>query len=199
MKASFRFAIISAILTTSLTIRGIAQQVHNTSYSTATGERVLRLEAIVPAPIESVWGAWTTQEGLKSWIAPVVAVDFRVGGTISTNYDSKSRIGDAGTIKLPILNYIEKQLITLKVNLNDKFPSRVRDEDQNLQEIVQIIDLGGGKTKLISSMVGWGTGKEWDETYAFFARGNEWTYQQFTKALTHAVSPLNDLPRPPKR
>jgi hypothetical protein len=82
-----------------------------------------------------------------------VAIDLRIGGTIFTNYDQKASIGSPGTIRLPIVNYIEKQLITLKVNLNEKFPRSTRDEDRNLQEIVQIVDLGSGKTKIVSSMV----------------------------------------------
>jgi uncharacterized protein YndB with AHSA1/START domain len=138
--------------------------------------------------VEQVWNAWTTQDGLREWVAPVVAINLRIGGTISTKYDSKAKIGESGTITLPIVNYVEKQLITLRVNLNDSFARKVRDEDQNLQEIVQIADIGDGKTKLVSSMVGWGTGKEWDDTYAFFARGNEWTYQQLAKYLSRAGS-----------
>jgi hypothetical protein len=41
----------------------------------------------------------------------------------------------AGTIKLPIINYLEKQLMTVKVDVNDSFPRKVRDEDHDLQEI----------------------------------------------------------------
>lgn len=161
-----------------------AQDVRNTSYVTKTSERVLRIETVVPASPETVWNAWTTPQELSKWIAPVVAIDLKIGGTISTNYDQKATLGSAGTIRLPIINYIEKQLITLKVNLNDKFPKNTRDEDHNLQEIVQIVDLGGGNTNVVSSMVGWGTGKDWDQTYDFFARGNEWTYRQLAKYLS---------------
>ena len=161
-----------------------SQAVRDTSYTTQTGERVLRIETVVPVPVARVWEAWTTPAGLKQWIAPVVAIDLRVGGTISTNYDRNARIGDSGTIRLPIINYVEKQLITLKVELNDKFPKKIRDEDQNLQEIVQIVDIGGERTKIVSSMVGWGTGADWDKTYNFFARGNQWTYEQLAKYLS---------------
>jgi uncharacterized protein YndB with AHSA1/START domain len=184
MKRLSRLVLSFATLPLLFVAHGSAQEVHNTSYSTKTGERVLRIETIVSAPLDQVWNAWTTPDGLKEWIAPVVAIDFRIGGTISTNYDSKAKIGESGTITLPIVNYIEKQLLTLRVNLTDSFARKVRDEDQNLQEIVQIADIGNGKTKLVSSMVGWGTGKEWDDTYAFFARGNEWTYQQLAKYLS---------------
>ena len=98
------------------------EQVHNTSYVTREGERVLRFEVLVPLPLASVWDAWTTSRGLSKWIAPVAVVDFNVGGKIQTNYDSTAKIGSAGTIELLIINYIDMQLITLKVRLNDRFP-----------------------------------------------------------------------------
>ena len=161
-----------------------APEVRNTSYVTKSGERVLRIETVVPASAEDVWKAWTAPQDLSRWIAPVVAIDLKIGGTISTNYDEKATIGNAGTIQLPIINYLEKQIITLKVKLNESFPKSVRDEDHNLQEIVQIVDLGNSKTKIVSSMVGWGTGKDWDQTYEFFARGNEWTYRLLATYLS---------------
>ena len=173
-----------------------AQEVRNTSYSTKSGERVLRIETVMPATPENVWKAWTAPQELSKWIAPVVAIDLRIGGTLSTNYDQKATIGNPGTIQLPIINYIEKQLITLKVNLNDKFPKKVRDEDHNLEEIVQIVDLGDGKTKVVSSMVGWGAGEDWDQTYDFFARGNEWTYRQLAKYLSSLAVVTMAVPAP---
>ena len=173
-----------------------AQEVRNTSYITTSGERVLHIETVVPVSTENVWKAWTNPQELSKWIAPVVAIDLKIGGTISTNYDQKATIGNPGTIRLPIINYIENQLITLKVNLNEKFPKSTRDEDHNLQEIVQIVDLGDGKTKVVSSMVGWGVGKDWDQTYDFFARGNEWTYRQLAKYLSSVAPVRTAAPAP---
>ena len=154
------------------------QGVHNTSYMTQSGERVLRIETLLPVPPGRVWEAWSTDAGLQGWIAPVAHIDLRTGGAITTHYDKRAHLGDPGTIRLPITAFLEKQLIVLKVNLNGDFPQKARDEQQNLQEIVQIEDAGGGETRIVSSMVGWGSGKEWDQTYDFFARGNRWTYQQ---------------------
>ncbi len=188
--------LMAAVLAQS-TPGALAQEVRNTSYGTQSGERVLRVETVVPASTENVWKAWTAPSELSKWIAPVVAIDLKIGGTISTNYDEKATIGNAGTIQLPIINYIEKQLITLKVNLNEKFPKSTRDEDHNLQEIVQIVDLGDGKTKVVSSMVGWGTGKDWDQTYDFFARGNEWTYRQLAKYFSSLPPVAMAVPAPP--
>lgn len=49
---------------------------------TVTREPVKRLdvEVIVPASQEEVWKAFTTKEGLESWIAPSARVELALGG-----------------------------------------------------------------------------------------------------------------------
>jgi Activator of Hsp90 ATPase homolog 1-like protein len=161
-----------------------AQAVHTTNIVTQTKERVLRIESIIPARPQAVWKAFATEEGLKRWAAPVVALDLRIGGTLSTHYDKKASIGDPGTIRLGIVNYLEGELMTYRVHLTSSFSPKARAEDQNLQEIIQIVPLTNGTTKVVSSMIGWGTGKEWDETYNFFATGNAWSYSQLVKSFS---------------
>jgi len=39
-------------------------------------------------------------------------------------------------------------------------------------------------------MVGWGVGKDWDETYQFFAKGNKWTYQQLVNSFSTGKTDL---------
>ncbi|HEV8081588.1 MAG TPA: hypothetical protein VGP55_00195 [Chitinophagaceae bacterium] len=78
---------------------------------------------------------------------------------------------------------MNEELLTLKVNLNNNFPKSAKDEDANLQELIQFKDAGEGKTKIISSMIGWGKGEDWDKTYGFFVKGNIWTYEELYKAF----------------
>jgi hypothetical protein len=158
-----------------------AQEVQNTSYTTSTGEKVLRLEFVLPVNRQEAWKLLSTADGWKKWAAPVVSVDLKVGGLILTNYNRNKTVSDSGTIRLPIINYLEGEMLTLKVILNEAFAEKARREDKNLQEIIQITDLGNGKTIVTSSMIGWGTGPEWDTTYDFFAKGNKWSYEQLTK------------------
>jgi uncharacterized protein YndB with AHSA1/START domain len=160
-----------------------AQTIQNTSFQALGQERVLRLEVVVPSSTEIVWAAFSTVEGLQRWAAPVVALDLRAGGSLRAHYDEGAEIGSPGTIETTILNYLERELITFKVNLNDRFPEEVRAGDANLQELVQFVPLENGGTRLVSTMVGWGSGPEWEEAYNFFARGNEWTYRQLVNAL----------------
>ncbi|PYT36995.1 MAG: hypothetical protein DMF52_05025 [Acidobacteria bacterium] len=170
-------------------VPAMAQEVRNTSYTTRTGERVLRIETVLPVPAAEVWSAFATEAGARLWMAPVVKLDLRTGGSLRTRYEAKGSIGEPGTIVLGILNYIEEELITFKVTLNETFPDSIRREDKDLQEIVQIIRIGPANTKVVSSMLGWGRGKAWDDAYRFFAKGNEWTYKQLAGSLTRRDGP----------
>ena len=160
-----------------------AQQVKNTSYTTDSGEKVLRLEIIVPINRMAAWNYFSKDDLLKKWIAPLVHIDLKTGGFILTNYDESKSLNDSSSIRLNIINYLEGELMTLKVKLNDNFPKSVQNEDGNLQELIQFTDDGHGKTRIISSMIGWGNGADWDKTYDFFVKGNAWTYEQLYKAI----------------
>jgi len=159
----------------------IHAQVIHSSYTTQYKEKVLQLSLTIPMDIKDAWKLCTTNEGLKRWIAPVVAIDMKVGGSLKTNYDENKSIGDSTSIRLGIINYLENEMLTLKVNLNNTFPPEVRSGDENLQEIIQFVDAGKGKTKIISSMIGWGQGDKWDQAYDFFVKGNEWTFSEILK------------------
>lgn len=171
------------VLTTVFCIPITAQNPRKSSYVTKTGEKVLRFETIIAAPSKIVWRAFTEEKSLSSWIAPVASIEMKIGGNLSANFDKNAKLGDSGTIYSRIINYIEDELITFKVELTNEFQKKAQEEDQDLQEIIQIIDLGKGTTKVVSSTIGWGKGKEWDEAYNILSAGNEWTYQQLVKFM----------------
>ena len=160
---------------------GIQAQVVNSSYVTKFGEKALQFSIVVPADKIEVWKLFTTDKGLEKWIAPVVKTNMKIGGWIRTNYDKTKTTEDTTAIQLDIINYLDSEMLTLKVNLNENFPQQARNEDKNLQEIIQFIDIGKGNIKIISTMVGWGQGNDWDKAYTFFEKGNEWTYKELLK------------------
>jgi hypothetical protein len=159
-----------------------AQKVENTSFISPSGEKFLRLEITIPADAKTAWGLFTNDDQLQRWIAPLAHIELKTGGYIITNYDKKKSLTDSLTsIKLPIINYLPGKQITLKVILNNNFSKSVIDESKNLQEIIQLVPIGKNKTKIISTMVGFGAGPDWDKTYTFFEKGNTWTYEQLLK------------------
>jgi hypothetical protein len=113
---------------------------------------------------------------LKTWLAPVVHIELKTGGYIVTNYDSTKKLTDKSSIHSRIINFITNEMLILKVNLNDNFPKSAIAADSNLQHIIQLFEIDSQHTKIISSMVGFGNGSDWDKTYDFFLKGNTWTF-----------------------
>jgi uncharacterized protein YndB with AHSA1/START domain len=70
--------------------------------------------AELEAGIDDVWDAFTTNEGLRMWMAPLVEIDLAVGGTIRSSYDPGGTLGDDGTITNTILAYDPKRMLALK-------------------------------------------------------------------------------------
>ncbi len=135
---------------------GIKAQVINSSYVKEFGEKALQLSIIVPNTKAEVWKLFTTDKRL----ATVVTTNIKIGGWIKTNYDETKTTDDSSAIQLDIINYLENEMLTVKVNLNDNFSERAQNEDKNLQEIIQFVDMGNGKTRIISAMIGWGEGTD---------------------------------------
>ncbi|HET9578331.1 MAG TPA: SRPBCC domain-containing protein [Usitatibacter sp.] len=136
-------------------------------------ERILRHQAVVSATPETIWKALSTPEGAARWAAPVVALDFRTGGYMRTHDDASKAIGAPGTRHLDIVNVIENELVTYQVGLAERDPAAARLEDQRLQRIVQLAPAGAGRTRIVATMVGFGSGPRWDEAYAALAKENE--------------------------
>lgn len=166
---------------TLITVTAHSQELKNTSYINQSGEKVLRLEVVLPVDITSAWQLFTNDEQLKKWIAPVAHIDLKQGGYILTNYDKNKDLSDSSSILLPIISFIDKELLVLKVILNGNFAESVRNSDKNLQEVIQFKPVDEHHTQIISSMVGWGKSADWDKTYSFFVTGNEWTYKELLK------------------
>ncbi len=155
----------------------------NKSFTTPNGERVLRLDLVVDTSLEAVWKLFTDPEQITTWEVAQVKLDLRMGGSMMTHYKKDATLGGPGTITLGIINYLPMEMITYKVTLTDVFPEKCRNEDDNLQEVLQFKKLAENKTLITSSMLGWETGPEWDDVYNKFDKGNTWTYQQLVKRL----------------
>jgi hypothetical protein len=172
---------IAILVFTLMTLTVHSQTLKNTSYINQSDEKILRLEITLPIDLTTAWKLFTSDEKLKKWIAPLAHIELKSGGYIITNYDSTKKLSDSSSIKLPIASFIDNELLVLKVILNDNFARTVRDSDENLQEIIQFKKVDNKNTKIISSMIGWGKSNDWNKTYDFFVKGNEWTYKELLK------------------
>lgn len=134
-------------------------------------ERTLRHEAILDAPVADVWRAWTTDEGIRSWMAPNATVDFRVGGAYRTSYVEGVDLQGDEAIVNRILAFEPNAMIAMR---NEQAPPDFAHAElfKDTWSVVRFEPVGTTRTRLTLAGYGYGEGELWDELYGFFEQGN---------------------------
>jgi uncharacterized protein YndB with AHSA1/START domain len=157
-------------------------EILNTSYRLPSGERVLRHEALIAAPLAAVWQTLTTSEGLRSFVAPVVHLDFRIGGKWEASYNPEAKLGDPANIVNEIISYLPMEMLSIRVvNTPPNFPHP--EVAKAVWTVMLLRPEGDTHTQYSISMAGWQSGQEWDAIYAFFDQGNAYTLKKLCESL----------------
>jgi len=133
-------------------------------------ELVIQLE--VPASVPEVWKAFTTTDGLTSWLAPQAKVELRPGGDWIVSFPGGRSTG-GGTI----VSYVPEKEIVLSALAPDQFP-HVRAERTRA---VFSFEARGDSAVVRLTQTGWKTGAEWDRAYEYLLAGNS----ELLSALYH--------------
>jgi uncharacterized protein YndB with AHSA1/START domain len=161
--------------------------------SPALADRVLITEGVIDAPPDAVWKLVTTKEGWESCMVPVADVDFRVGGTIRTNYDPAKGVGGEGTITHHILAYEPGRVLVTRFDAPPGAKKAILAQQTGC--MIRLEPTPDGRTHFVESMSGFGDGPDWDESYAFFKQGNEWTLDKIKR---HFAKPDGAAPSAPE-
>ena len=140
-------------------------------------------EGVVEAPLSDVWDAFTTSEGLRSWLAPHAEIDLRVGGLMRTNYNPQGQLGDPQTIENAILSFEPQRMISIKVAkapANFPFPNAV----QQMWTVLYFAPAGASRTTVREVSLGFSSDPESQRMRAFFNQGNATTLSQLQKHFT---------------
>lgn len=124
--------------------------------------KTLVLEITVPAPRAAVWKAFTTSDGLSTWLTPGAFVDLRQGGEWTAHFPGGKTGG--GTI----LSFVPEEELVLSAMAPERFPTvrgerttaRFHFEAQGEYTIVRLVQTG------------WKNGEEWDKAYEYLVVGN---------------------------
>lgn len=148
---------------------------------TTQGDTLIH-ETVINAPLTDVWNAFTQEQYITQWMVPSADVDFRIGGTLRTNYEPDGVIGDEDTIEHTILAFEHERMLAMQVTQCPAgFP--FQEEVKNMWSVMYFDPITPDRTHLRIAGVGYGTGGNWDRMRAFFKRGNEWELQQLKRFL----------------
>jgi uncharacterized protein YndB with AHSA1/START domain len=150
------------------------------SAARAQVESPLIHEGTVNAPADQVWAAFTTKEGIESWMAAHASVDLRLGGLMKTQYDAKGTVDDPGAIHNTIISFEPMRMLSLKVaKAPDTFP--FANAIRNMWTVVYFEPLPDKTTRVRVVSLGFGNDEESKRMREFFNRGNAFTLQRLQK------------------
>jgi uncharacterized protein YndB with AHSA1/START domain len=125
-------------------------------------QKALIIELSIPASQHEVWKAFTSSEGLSTWLTPGAVVDLRAGGEWTAHYPGGHTGG--GTI----LSFTPEKELTLSALAPEQFPEvRAQRTTARFQFISE-----GASTRIQLTQTGWKSGDEWDKAYEYLAKGN---------------------------
>jgi uncharacterized protein YndB with AHSA1/START domain len=127
----------------------------------------IHLETTVNAPVSEVWRAWTTEEGLISFLAPAVKVRMEVGGPFEIYFNPSLPEGTRGSEGSVILAFEEESMLSFTWNAPPGMPA-IRMQRTHVTVRLRAVDANA--TLVTLDHDGWGRSEEWLRARAYFER-----------------------------
>ena len=128
-------------------------------------ERMIQKTVVVAAPVAEVFRAWTTKEGLESFLAPEAVVDPRPDGAFEIHMNPYAEPGLKGADGMRVLGVQEGRMISFTWNAPPSLPEARK---QRTAVIVRTDPVDDTHTRVSVTHVAWGAGGEWDMAYDYF-------------------------------
>ncbi|MDO1500145.1 SRPBCC domain-containing protein [Winogradskyella maritima] len=183
MKKFLFITLFSCFLVSSFSSISAQGRVESIVDSSQFNNMVLKQSFVVQVGVDSVWNAYTTKNGWESWATAIAEVDFKINGTIKTNYNKDGQVGDNSTIVLHVINYVPKRMITLQAELTENFPEFMKEDEKNLYNMILFEEIDAAKTKITSYGIGYKHNEKYMSLMKFFIKGNEQSYHNLISYL----------------
>ena len=130
-----------------------------------TAIRNIHTSIDVPADVKTVWAAWTTNDGARSFFAPDSNIDARVDGAYEIFFNPAGEPGMRGGDDMRILTYQPHHMLSFTWNAPPSIPE-IRK--QRTLVVLTFDQISESETRVTLDHMGWGTGKAWDEAFEYF-------------------------------
>lgn len=152
--------------------------------------RTQSCSAIIAAPVEQVWAAFTTEAGMEAWMVPTASIDLRVGGQWRTSYNPASTLDDADTIVHTIIAYEPMRMLATTTRPPESARDFFGDVDfSQLWGVMRFEPLDASSTRITITGLGYGEGEAWDKVLNFFATNNPLVLEELARHLTPDAPP----------
>ncbi len=128
-------------------------------------EKCIQTEIVVEASIEEVWDAWTTENGIKSFLAPACDINLSPGGKYEIYFNPDAPYGEKGGEGLVILATDHLKMLSFTWNAPPSLPL-VRNQKTHVT--VRFEPESEKLTRVSLNHDGWGSGGEWEKAFEYF-------------------------------
>ncbi|TVQ59492.1 MAG: SRPBCC domain-containing protein [Phycisphaerales bacterium] len=133
-------------------------------------QRTLRWETVVHAPVQEVWDAFTTQEGLESWMFPRAIVDWRIGGTLRTHDDPEAAQDDEGWFTHRVLAFEAPRMFSTRAVYPDDMSTPPVVEEA--WSVVRLDPISDRLTRVTIAFCGLTVVPEWEDAEQYMNAGS---------------------------
>lgn len=133
-------------------------------------ERSIVKEALVPAHVSEVWKAWTTAEGIRTFMGQDAKIELRPGGPYEVYFGANGPEGSRGSEGCRVLSYLPERMLSFSWNN----PPQFREVRNKKIFVVVELEPQAEQTRVRVTHGGWPDGGQWEETYEYFQPAWEW-------------------------
>lgn len=134
-------------------------------------EKAIEAEAVVPAPVNEVYAAWTTVEGVKGFFAPDAVIELKPNGLYEMHMNPFAPPGARGADDMRILSLQENRMLSFTWNAPPHLPEARK---QRTAVIVRFVPISPKETRVTLHHTGWAEGGEWEKAHDYFTKA--WPY-----------------------
>lgn len=145
--------------------------------------RSLHKETIVAAPVERVWWAWTTSEGMAAWWAKESWIQLEVGGAFELYFLRDQPRGLQGTEGCRILSFVPGELLSFSWNFPPEIPE-IRFE--HTWVVLRFAQAGRAHTRVTLDQLGWKAGPAWKAGWKYFDEAWAEVLERFRERIAAA-------------
>lgn len=157
-----------------------------------TATRVIHGEVDVPAALEAVWSAWTTEPGARTFFAPKCKIDLRPLGAYEMYFDLAAEPGLQGGEGCCLLAIQPMTMLAFTWNAPPDLPE-VRGQYTHV--VLRLLALGEQRTRVAMTHDGWGEGGQWDRAFDYFERAwKKVVFPRLAYRFTHGPIDWDHLP-----
>jgi uncharacterized protein YndB with AHSA1/START domain len=127
--------------------------------------KAINADINLKAPVDKVFDAWTTKEGIISFFAPDANIRLEVMGTYEMIFIPDNPVGSRGGEGNVILSYQKDKMLSFTWNAPPEL-KEVRNERTHV--FLNFIPVSNSETRLLFHQDGWGDSGEWQKAFEYF-------------------------------